>query len=74
MSTKSQKILEIIADSIEIDVESIDLSKSFADLGADSLTAIEIIVALESEYDLEVPEDFDPNTTIQTVIDYVENN
>jgi acyl carrier protein len=74
MTSKSQKVLEIIADSIEIDTNSIDLNKSFADLGADSLTTIEIIVALEAEFDLEVPEDLNLDSPIQSILDYVENN
>lgn len=74
MSNES-RIKEIIADSIDdISAESIDNSQRLSDLGADSLTAIEIVVALEAEYNVEVPSDFDPDSTVQQLIDFVDNN
>lgn len=72
MTNKSQEVIDIVADLMELDPSTIDLTKSFADLGADSLTSIEIIVALETKFGIEVPDNFDPNTTIQTVINYLD--
>lgn len=73
--SKEQKIKEIIADSIDnITADAIKNDQKLSDLGADSLTAIEIIVGLEHEYDVEVPDDFDPDSTVQTLIDFINNN
>ena len=52
------KIREIIADQLDADPESITLDTDLMkDLEADSLDAVEIIMAIESEYDIEVPDD-----------------
>jgi len=73
--SKEQKIKEIIAASIDnITSGDIKNEQRLSELGADSLTAIEIIVGLEHEYDVEVPDDFDPNSTVQTLIDFINNN
>ena len=73
--SKEQKIKEIIADSIDnITVDDVKNDLKLSELGADSLTAIEIVVALEHEYGVEVPHDFDPDSTVQNLIDFIHNN
>ena len=53
-----EKIREIIADQLDAPVESITMDTDLMkDLEADSLDAVEIIMAIESEYDLEIPDD-----------------
>lgn len=69
------RIKEIIADNIDnITAGDIKNEQRLSALGADSLTAIEIVVALESEYNVEVPDDFDPDSTVQQLIDFISNN
>ena len=53
-----EKIKEIIADKLSVDPESITLEASFIDdLNADSLDIVELIMALEDELDMEIPDD-----------------
>ena len=73
--SNEHRIKEIIANSIDnATAESINNNQRLSDLGADSLTAIEIIVALEFEYNIDVPDDFDPDSTVQDLINLIENN
>ena len=59
--------------SIEEDVKP---EASFVeDLGADSLDTVELVMALEEEFDIEIPdEEAEKITTVQSAIDYVQNN
>ena len=53
-----EKIQEIIADQLDVDKEEITMDTDLMkDLEADSLDAVEIIMALESEFDIEVPDE-----------------
>ena len=52
------KVREIIAEQLDVDTEEITLDTSLIkDLEADSLDAVEIIMALEDEYDIEIPDE-----------------
>lgn len=65
-----EKIFEIIVDQFNVDRNSIDLETSFKnDLNADSLDLVELIMALEDEFDLELEdENIDDINTINDVI------
>ncbi len=67
------KVKEIIADKLSLDVEEIALESSFVDdLGADSLDIVELIMALEDEFDLEIPDEEVENiTTVADVVEYI---
>ena len=53
-----EKVREIIAEQLDVDIEDISLDTSLTkDLEADSLDAVEIIMALEDEYDIEIPDE-----------------
>jgi len=53
-----EKIQEIIADQLDVDKEEITMDTDLMkDLEADSLDAVEIIMAIESEFDIEVPDE-----------------
>ena len=62
--------------SIEERVKKIIVEASFVeDLGADSLDTVELVMALEEEFDIEIPdEEAEKITTVQSAIDYVQNN
>ncbi len=65
-----EKLKEIIAEQLSVDADEIDLSTSFKDdLGADSLDLYELVMALEEEYNCEIPSD--DLTTIATVEDVI---
>lgn len=67
---------EIIAEQLSVDAESITEATSFKDdLGADSLDLFELVMALEEEYDIEIPtEDLEQIATVGDVISYIESH
>ena len=69
------KIKEFIVDQLGVDPEDIQMDTNLMkDLEADSLDAVEIIMAIEDEYDIEIPdEDAEKFQTIRDIVTYVEN-
>ena len=67
------KIKEIVAEQLSLREEDIRNEASFLDdLGADSLDIVELIIAMEEEFDLEIPdEDAEKILKVQDAIDYV---
>lgn len=78
MSDYEKRVKDIIVEQLDLDVEAGELNNgsSFVDdLGADSLDTVELVMALEEEFDCEIPEsDADKITTVQQAIDYVSAN
>lgn len=70
------KIKEIIADQLDADAESIKMESSITeDLHADSLDVVDLIMTIESEYDLEIPEDkVETMKTVGDIVNYIEAN
>ena len=68
-----EKLISIIAEQLHIDEADIKPESDFkADLNADSLDLFELVMALEEEYDTEIPnEDLEKLTTVQAVADYL---
>ncbi len=68
------KIREVIVDQLGVDAEQVTLEASFIDdLGADSLDTVELIMAFEEEFDIEIPDsEAEKIKTVQDVIDLVE--
>ena len=71
-----EKVKEMIADSLGVDAETITENSSFKDdLGADSLDLFELVMALEEEYDVEIPtEDLENIATVGDVVKYIESH
>jgi len=71
MSIESKK--EIVAEQLGVEVEMVDNSSNFMDdWGADSLDTVELVMALEEEFEIEISdEDAEKITTVQEAIDYV---
>lgn len=69
-----EKIAEIIANQFDVEVDSISKETSFVDdLKADSLDVVEIIMAIEDEYGIEVPDEKLENVkTVGDVVGYIE--
>ena len=69
-----EKIAEIIANQFDVEVDSISMETSFVDdLKADSLDVVEIIMAIEDEYGIEVPDEKLENVkTVGDVVGYIE--
>ena len=68
-----ERMREMIAEQLNCEAETITADTSFKDdLGADSLDLFELVMALEEEYDVEIPtEDLEKLTTVQAVLDYL---
>jgi len=71
-----EKLREIIAEQLSVDEADIELTTSFKDdLGADSLDLYELVMALEEEYNCEIPSDDVANiATVEDVIKYLKDN
>jgi acyl carrier protein len=74
MPSVEEKIKQIIIDQLGVDSAEVTESASFVDnLGADSLDRVELIMAFEEIFDIEIPdEDAEKIATVQDVIDYVQ--
>lgn len=68
-----EKMKEIIAEQLSVDESEIELLSNFKeDLGADSLDLFELVMALEEEYDVEIPaEELENIATVEDVIEYL---
>ena len=74
MSQIAEKVKEIIAKELGIDIQEVKPEASFQeDLGADSLDVVELVMAMEEEFGLEIPEsDAEKIKTVQDAINYIE--
>ena len=70
----NEKVKEIVAEMLDLEATEIkDDAKIIDDLGADSIAVMEIVMELESEYDVEVPtEDILELLTVADIVNYVE--
>ena len=70
------KIREIIVEQLTVDIDSVTMNTDLLkDLEADSLDAAEILVAIEEEYDIEIPEEeADKFQKVADIVNYVEEN
>ena len=71
-----EKLKKIIAEVLNVDVEEITMDTTFVDdLGADSLDIFQIIMGLEEEFDIEIPDDQVENIkTVGDIVKYIEEN
>ena len=73
MSSIEQQVKAIVAEQLWVKEEEVTNDASFVDdLGADSLDTVELVMALEEEFETEIPdEDAEKITTVQQAIDYI---
>ena len=76
MSTNEERLIEIISHQLGIDTDNVTPDASFMeDLGADSLDTVELVMALEEEFDLEIPDsDAEKIQTVQDALDYLDEH
>ncbi len=70
-----QQMVDIIVEQLSVDKAKVVSGASFVDdLGADSLDLVELIMAMEEEFDVEIPdEEAEKIATVQNAIDFVNN-
>jgi acyl carrier protein len=73
MSTIDERVKKIVVEQLGVKEEEVNSGSSFVDdLGADSLDTVELVMALEEEFECEIPdEEAEKITTVQQAIDYV---
>lgn len=73
MATIQERVVNTITDQLGVDPEEVVPGADFVDdLGADSLDTVELVMAFEEEFELEIPdEDAEKIKTVQNAIDYV---
>ena len=76
MSDIADRLKKIVVEHLGVEEEKVTETASFIDdLGADSLDTVELVMALEDEFETEIPdEEAEKITTVQQAIDYVKNN
>jgi acyl carrier protein len=76
MASVEEKVKHIIVEQLGVDEDEVKAEASFVDdLGADSLDVVELVMALEEEFELEISdEDAEKLITVQKAIDYIQTN
>lgn len=71
-----ERVKNVIVDQLSVDAEEITLEASFVDdLGADSLDVVELIMGLETEFDIEIPdEDAEKISTVGDAVEYIKSH
>lgn len=70
------QVREILAEQLDVDKDSIEMNSKLAeDLGADSLDAIDIVMTIEDQYAIEVPdENIENMKTVEDIVSFIESN
>ncbi len=70
-----EEVIEIIVDTLEVEEESLKDNTKFTDLDVDSLDLVNLVVAFESKYKIEIPDNEIKNLqTVKDVVDYIESH
>lgn len=74
MSTIVERVTKLVCEQLGVKEDEVTLEASFVeDLGADSLDTVELVMALEEEFETEIPdEEAEKITTVKEAVDYVE--
>lgn len=76
MSTITERVTKLVCEQLGVKEEEVTPEASFVeDLGADSLDTVELVMALEEEFETEIPdEEAEKITTVKEAIDYIETH
>lgn len=71
-----KRVKNVIVDQLSVDADEVTLEASFVDdLGADSLDVVELIMGLETEFDIEIPdEDAEKISTVGDAVEYIKSH
>ena len=75
MASIAERVKQIIVEQLGVDEAQVEDNASFVDdLGADSLDIVELVMAFEEAFELEIPdEDAEKITTVKDAVEYIEN-
>ena len=70
------KVKEIVVEQLGVDADDVNIDSTFIDdLGADSLDIVELIMAFEEEFNVEIPDEIDEKIkTVKDTVDYIDKN
>ncbi|MCY4148678.1 MAG: acyl carrier protein [Gammaproteobacteria bacterium] len=76
MSTIEERVIKVVIEQLGVSEDQVTPDASFVDdLGADSLDTVELVMALEEEFDSEIPDEkAESIVKVQDAIDYIKNN
>ena len=75
MSNVEERVKKIVAEQLGVKEDIANDASFVDDLGADSLDTVELVMALEEEFECEIPDDeAEKITTVQQAIDYIDKN
>jgi acyl carrier protein len=76
MSTIEERVRKLVCEQLGVKEEEVTIEASFVeDLGADSLDTVELVMALEEEFETEIPdEEAEKITTVKEAINYIESH
>ena len=76
MSNIEERVRKLVCEQLGVKEDEVTIEASFVeDLGADSLDTVELVMALEEEFEAEIPdEDAEKITTVKEAIDYIQSN
>ena len=71
-----EKLQSVVADQLDVEPEKVTLEANIAeDLGADSLDIVDLVMAIEEEFDMEIPDDaVEKIKTVGDIVNYIEDN
>lgn len=71
-----ERVKNVIVDQLSVDADEVTLEASFVDdLGADSLDVVDLIMGLETEFDIEIPdEDAEKISTVGDAVEYIKSH
>jgi acyl carrier protein len=74
MTDIAERVRNIVAERLNVNPEEVTLETTFEDLGADSLDVMDLVMELEQEFDIEIPdEDAEKIRTIEDTIKYIQS-
>ena len=70
------KVKEIVVEQLGVDADDVNIDSTFIDdLGADSLDTVELIMAFEEEFNIEIPDEIaEKIKTVKDTVDYIDKN
>lgn len=71
-----EKVKSIVADQLDVEEDKVVLDASITeDLGADSLDVVDLVMSIEEEFDIEIPDEaVEDIKTVGDIVKYIENN